>query len=87
VQGRPSAASEDGCHLARWSSQRKGQLVITTHTGQTVTSYPITHITQGPGPELLWDTGWLAYPGAEWEEEPPGHWSIHVFTFTSRGRS
>lgn len=86
MQDPPGAAQPGGCHMARWSSRQRERLVITTEPGQAVACYPVPQATPRPGPELLWDTGWLAFPGAEWEEEPPGRWSIPVFTFASPGR-
>ncbi len=86
MQDPPGAAPPHGSHLARWSSRQRGQLLITAEPGQAAACYPIPQATYRPGPELLWDTGWLAFPGAEWEEEPSGQWSTPVFTFASPGR-
>jgi hypothetical protein len=62
-----------------WSIQRRSELVIADQSGVVVSRYPLKHDGDRPGPRLLWHTGWASYPGAEWDEEPPGEWSISVF--------
>jgi len=66
-------------HMAKWSSQRTKQLVIVDRSGAVLDSYPVQPPGDRPDPQLLWHTGWSAYPGSEWEEEPPGEWSVAVF--------
>jgi hypothetical protein len=66
-------------HLAMWLARRRKELTIADHSGAVVDRYPVQHDGDRPGPHLLWHTGWAAYPGAEWDEEPPGEWSIAVF--------
>jgi hypothetical protein len=64
---------------ARWSLARRGRLDITDSGGDVIQSYAARHWGDRPDSEMLWRNGWLGYPGSEWEEEPPGHWSMPVF--------
>jgi hypothetical protein len=56
-----------------------GQLVVADQSGTVVGSYPVQPEGDRPGPQLLRHTGWSTYPDAEWQEEPPGEWSVAVF--------
>jgi hypothetical protein len=67
-------------HVASWSRQKK-RIVITDPGGSIAASYPVPHNGDRPTPSLLQGTDWSAYPGAEWREEPPGQWTIAVFSF------
>jgi len=73
-------------HLACWSAAQRGKLIITDSAGREVASFPITRDKDRPCPQMLWETGWSAYPGSEWEEEPPGEWSVAVFNQDSIGQ-
>jgi hypothetical protein len=66
-------------HVALWSPRQSGKLVVADAAGHVVSSYSVPQIPDRPGPELLRHTGWCAYPGAEWQEEPESRWSIAVF--------
>jgi hypothetical protein len=68
-----------GIHVARWSCQRPAAIVIADPAGRVVGTYSVERNGDCPGPQMLWDTPWCAYPGSEWEEEPPGEWSVAVF--------
>jgi hypothetical protein len=65
--------------VARWSTDQPGTLHITSPAGEVVDAHTVTPPGDRPGPQILWHTGWSAYPGAEWQEEPPGQWSRSVF--------
>jgi hypothetical protein len=67
------------CHTATWSREEPGTLLITDTEGSRVGSYAVTQAGDCPGPEILLRTGWVAYPGSEWLEEPLDHWSRAVF--------
>lgn len=77
-------AEESG--VARWSRERQETLRITGPAGEFVDSHPVAYPGDRPGPDILWRTGWCAYPGTEWLEEPPGHWSRAVFREQQAGR-
>jgi hypothetical protein len=68
-----------GWHLARWSHQQRDSLVVVDAAGTVVGSYQVPGDADRPCPQMLWETGWSEYPGAEWEEEPPGEWAVAVF--------
>jgi hypothetical protein len=74
----------NGRCVAQWFRERN-VLVITDMAGNMVGSYPVPGESDSPGPEILWRNGWLTYPGTEWEEEPPGHWSCAVFPESALG--
>jgi hypothetical protein len=65
-------------YTEKWSRKERGTLLITDETGEVVGSYAVTPNGDRPGPEILWRTGWVAYPGTEWREQPPGEWSRAV---------
>jgi hypothetical protein len=69
-----------GSYIASWSRQKK-RVVITDPAGSIAASYPVPHDGDLPTPLLLRGTGWFAYPGSEWQEEPPGQWAVAVFSF------
>jgi hypothetical protein len=66
-------------HVAQWSLGCRARLQILTTSGDVAASYPITPPGERPGYDILDQNGWIAYPGAEWEEEPEGQWSLPVF--------
>jgi hypothetical protein len=66
-------------HVARWSFRQRSRLIIVDSLGSVVASYPIETPGDRPGHDMLWRNGWIAYPGAEWEEDPEGEWSRSVF--------
>jgi hypothetical protein len=66
-------------HVAQWSRRRPKILLIADTSGHVVSSCPVSQDCAQPSPELLRHTGWVIYPGSEWEEEPPGEWSVAVF--------
>ena len=76
LRGRKMTSSG---YVARWSAGRREELVVADQSGAAVSRYPVDHDSDRPSPQLLWHTGWASYPGAEWDEEPPGEWSIAVF--------
>jgi len=59
--------------------------VITDTAGNVVDSYPVPLAGDRLGPQILWRTDWLAYPGTEWQEEPRGQWSRAVFPESELG--
>ena len=65
-------------HMAYWSHSHKRQLIITDGAGKIVDSLTIPVEGDRP-PKVFADAAWAPYPGAEWDEEPPGCWSIAVF--------
>jgi len=65
--------------FAVWSRQQSGRLVIADTAGTVMATYPVARAGDRPGPGMLLGSGWYAFPGAEWEEEPPGRWSVAVF--------
>lgn len=71
--------------IARWSRDQGGTLHITSPAGNVVDSHPVTSPGDRPGPDILWRTGWTAYPGTEWQEEPPGQWSRAVYRHPQTG--
>jgi hypothetical protein len=76
----------NGCHVAQWSEKDRGALVVTGPAGEVVESLRIEEPPGGrPGAGILWHTGWMAFPGTEWQEEPPGQWSRAVFPDTEMG--
>jgi hypothetical protein len=84
-RGRMCQAGEGGgpvhdYYVARWSRQERDRLVIVDPVGKLASSFPVQCENDRPGWELLLSTGWCAYPGSEWEEESPGHWSVPVFS-------
>jgi len=64
---------------ARWSCHHKSSLVVADTNGAVLATFEVSPNGDRPGPQMLWDTGWCGYPGSEWEEEPPGEWSLAVF--------
>ena len=76
----------NGCHVARWSENDRDVLVITGPAGEPGGIAPtLNRRATFPYPQMLWQTGWVPYPGSEWQEEPPGHWSRAVFPDTEMG--
>jgi hypothetical protein len=74
----------NGCHVAQWSGGRNN-LVITDPAGNVVDLQLTEPAGDRPPAQILWHTGWVAYPGTEWQEEPPGQWSRAVFPDTEMG--
>jgi hypothetical protein len=77
------AAGVDG--IARWSRDQPQTLLITDLIGNILDSHRVPAPGDRPGPETLWRTGWCAYPGTEWHEEPPGQWTRAVFHMPTTG--
>jgi hypothetical protein len=73
-------------HVALWSEKDRDVLTITGPAGNLVESLRIEPVWDRPGPRILWHTGWIAYPGTEWQEEPPGQWMRAVFPDTEMAR-
>ena len=71
--------SQTDTSSAHWTATERHVVRITDGNDRVLGSYPIGAPGYRPGPETLWDTGWHAYPGSEWQEEPPGFWSCPVF--------
>jgi hypothetical protein len=67
------------CCFAVWSRQQSGRFVIADTAGTVMATYPVPQTADRPIPGMLLGSGWCAFPGAEWEEEPPGRWSVAVF--------
>ena len=76
----------NGCHVAQWSEKDRDMLTITDPAGNVVESLRVEPVWDRPGPRILWCTGWIAYPGTEWQEEPPGQWTRAVFPDTEMAR-
>lgn len=68
-----------GPWTARWTACHPGSVVITGANGAVLATRPVACARGRPRPELLAGTGWAHYPCREWEEDPPGQWSIPVF--------
>ena len=66
-------------YLAHWSRGRSGKLIVTDRAGREVDSFEIPSEGDRPGPGLFCGAVWAPFPGSEWEEEPPGQWSVAVF--------
>jgi hypothetical protein len=66
-------------YVAHWSDGHRGKLVITDRAGNEVDSLAIPPGGDRPGPQVFFHAAWAPYPGSEWEEEPPGRWSVSVF--------
>jgi hypothetical protein len=77
----------NGCHIAQWSEKEPDVLVITGPAGNLVRSLRIEPAGDRPGVRILWRTGWVAYPGTEWQEERPGQWSRAVFPDSEMGNN
>lgn len=75
----------NGRHVAQWSEKDRDVLVIISAAGNVVESLRIEPAGDRPGARILWRTGWMSYPGTEWQEEPPGQWSRAVFPDTEMG--
>lgn len=80
------SGTTNGSHTARWSRDQKDILVITDAAGNVVESHPARSAADRPGAQILWNTGWMAYPGTEWQEEPPGQWPRPVFPESEMSR-
>jgi hypothetical protein len=74
-------------YVARWTRKESGMLVIVDAAGNVVSSCSVAQDCDRPGWEMLLSTGWCAYPGSEWEEEPPGRWEIEVFQESRLGEA
>ena len=68
-----------GPWTARWPGRRPCSVVITGPDDAVLATCPVPHVRGRPSPALLADTGWAHYPCRQWEEDPPGRWSIAVF--------
>jgi hypothetical protein len=69
----------NGHWIAQWPVNDRNVLVITDPAGNVVESLVTQPAGDRPSAHILWHTGWIAYPGTEWQEEPPGQWSRAVF--------
>ena len=65
--------------VAHWSASQPHGVQITDEDSSLLGWYPIALPGHHAGLETLWHTGWHAYPGRQWQEEPPGAWSRPVF--------
>jgi hypothetical protein len=69
-----------GRHIARWSADRRTVDIMPDASVDAVLhSYPVTPAGCRPAAGMLLDTGWSPYPGSEWDEGPPGVWTIAVY--------
>jgi hypothetical protein len=66
------------CYMAHWSRGDEGRLIVSDDTGETVDSVTVPSCGDRP-PDVFAGAVWARYPGAEWDEESPGCWSIAVF--------
>lgn len=66
-------------HVARWSDEHPGKLVITDPCGNEVDTFGILPVGEQPGQGLFRGTPWSPYPGSEWQEDRPGQWSRSVY--------
>lgn len=55
-----------------------GELTVTRQGGEAE-QVPWQHSRPVPSVRALTTTDWAAVPGARWEEQPGGYWSIRVF--------
>ena len=55
-----------------------GALLICADARALPATFTIPPAGQHPGPLLLCGTGWAAYPGSQWQEDPPGQWTVPV---------
>jgi hypothetical protein len=69
----------NGAGVAHWPQSRWDRIVITDAAGTVLDSCPVTPDGDRPRPQMLWNTGWCAYPGSEWQEKLPGQWAVAVF--------
>jgi hypothetical protein len=65
--------------MARWSARQPSALAITDASGGALASFTVVPPGDRPTMRLLRGTGWSHCPGAEWQEDPPGQWSIGAF--------
>jgi hypothetical protein len=74
-----------GYGIARWSPGQPETLLITDLTGTILDTHRIAPPGDHPRDGTLWPTGWAAYPGTEWHEEPPRQWTRAVFHMPAVG--
>lgn len=66
--------------MASWS-RHEGRVVITGSSDTAVDAFPVSHYGDRPGTNMLASSEWCVYPGTQWQEEPPGQWTVAVFSF------
>jgi hypothetical protein len=67
-------------YVARWSCRQRDVVVIADRAGRVVASFPVPRDCDQPSWKMLLETGWSAFPGAEWQEQSEGVWSVAVFS-------
>jgi hypothetical protein len=72
-------------HVARWTRDSSGTLVVADAAGNVVASCSVPQGADRPDWRMLLSAGWCAYPGSEWEEDPPGRWEVAVFQDSRQG--
>lgn len=78
-QHGPPEPTVSGCHVALWFRQQPGMVIVADSRGNVVATYTVSQSNDRPGWEMFAQTAWCLYPGSEWEEDPPGLWSVAVF--------
>ncbi len=63
--------------VARWAAWQPGTLVICGDTDALPAALTIPPAGERPGP-LLCGTGWATHPGSQWQQDPPGQWTVPV---------
>lgn len=62
-----------------WSRREPALVIIVDGSGHVADSVTLPLPVTSPAPRILAGSDWLTYPGTEWEQDPPGEWSIPVF--------
>jgi len=63
---------------AGWATRQPHALRITGQSGAVLARIPARPAGNHPGPLMLAGTGWAAYPGSQWQEDPPGRQTVAV---------
>ena len=73
--------------IAHWRAADRHTVRITDEADGLLDWFPIAMPRDRPGLETLWHTSWHAFPGSEWQEDPPGSWTRPVFRHAISGKS
>jgi hypothetical protein len=66
-------------YVAHWSRADSNRVVIIDAEGKTVDCFGAAPDGDRPSENAFCGAVWAPFPGCEWEEEPPGRWSVAVF--------
>lgn len=65
---------------AHWSNREPAKVTITDATGSVADSITLPLPVRQPSALMLSETEWSLYPGQSWDEDPPGQWTVPVFS-------